>query len=95
LGPITPVYLPFYSFETKTRTNYSGSVVVRKGGPKGPTRRISLPGGYLENEYHHLVLATIDPDPVLRELTEEIHIDAAQFTILPSLCDSATIAGFG
>ena len=71
LGPITAVYLPFFSFDTRTRTHYSGSVVVRKG-EKGPTRTISLPGGYLESEYHHLVLASVDPDPVLRELTEEV-----------------------
>lgn len=44
LGPVTPVYLPFFSFETKTKSYYAGQVVVRKG-PKGPTRTVHLPGG--------------------------------------------------
>lgn len=31
LGPVSAVVLPFFSFETKTQTFFSGSVTVRKG----------------------------------------------------------------
>lgn len=94
LGPITPVFLPFYSFDVRTRSTYEvgrrgrrcvplcvdtffcslqgrAEVAKNTSKPNKPvaTRVVYLPGGYLESEYHHLVLATVDADRTLKELT--------------------------